>query len=70
METRRVILEKQDPYVGVTHQVLKNFRSRETWVSIGGGGNFFDPTEEEKRILEKYGSPVIVYPSGRIEIPK
>ena len=73
-ERTRIILEDQGFYVGVINQRLETSGSRgglrTEWVDAGGGGDFFDLTPEEKEILEKHGSPVIVYPGGRIEAVK
>ncbi len=68
----RIILESQGPYVGITNQRLERSGRRGTiisWVNAGGGGDFFDPTEEQKRILQENGSPVIIYSGGKAEKP-
>jgi hypothetical protein len=72
MAETRYILEAQGPYVGITNQRSEAVGRRgimRVWVSAGGGGDFFDPTEEQKRILQEHGSPVIVYPDGKVKTP-
>lgn len=68
----RVILEKQGPFIVVINEVLATIGSRGTlrteWISAGGGGDFFDPTEEDLKILNEHGSPVIVYSDGNVEL--
>lgn len=69
-DTTRIILEKQGSYVGRINQRLAYFGPRgniEEWIDAGGGGDFFDPTPEDTKILKENGSPVIVYPGGRVE---
>lgn len=66
-----MILEDQYPYVGVTNQSLEIVgpRGKTNWIDTGGG-NFFDATVQEREIIKKYGSPVVVYPDGGIESTK
>jgi len=68
----RIILESQGQYVSVKNEQLVHVGSRgtEKWVDAGGGGDFLDPSRKQKAILEEHGSPVIVYPSGKIEKPQ
>ena len=68
-ETRRILID-QEPYLSVINQRLEVVGPRGVrgWVSDDSGGNFFDPTPEEKRIIEQHGSPVIVYSNGDIEL--
>ena len=63
--TTRIILEDQDPYVGITNQRLGVVgpRGETGWVNAGGGGDFFDATESQREIIQNHGSPVIVYPN-------
>jgi hypothetical protein len=67
--TTRIILEDQDPYVGITNQRLEvtGRWGKTDWVDAGGGGDLFDVTVEQRKIIKDNGSPVIVYPNGSIE---
>lgn len=67
----RYILEAQGPYIGITNQRLERSGRRGTIISwvAGGGGDFFDPTDKEKELLKQHGSPLIVYPDGKVETP-
>jgi len=72
METEpntRKILTDGEPYFGVINQRLEKTgpRGKKVWVSAGGGGNYFDLTGVEEKIIKEHGSPVIVYSDGTIE---
>lgn len=68
-EVTRYILESQGPYIGRTNQRLVSSgpRGRLEWVSAGGGGDFFDPSPNDMELLEKHGSPLVVYSNGQVE---